>query len=192
VNETGGTNSVLKGNLKKRLVTMTIANVSPSGENPGTVNVQAVIKGLSSVLNIFAGVGACTVDSQGNLTPLPAASWPAGAGTMQITPQTFFGDRGKLEFRPVFQDPTAVDHLNHPLPQALPFSWNFPGECDEAVIDIVLDSAAWAGTGVHVQINLQVMAEYFGPWWDAKAYVEAMGQVQCAAPNNQPLAFSSL
>jgi hypothetical protein len=184
MNEMGGTNAPLKGNLKRRLVTTTIAAISP-GENPGgTKTVSAVLRGLSKVLDVAVGVGAFTVDAQGNTRPLFAAAWPAGAGTIQITPQGNFPDRGKVPFRPIFQDPTFVDNLNHPLPQALPFSWNFPGEADEAVIDIVLNIAPWAASGTVGEIVLEIWVEYFGPWWDIDAVMVALGQVNCSVPGS--------
>lgn len=182
MNIKGGTRGVLKGNLKRRLDSMTLANITLGEPGEGNVTVSPLITGLSSVLNVFVGVSAILIDDDGNRTPLPAASWPANAGTIQITPQTNFSDRPKGLLRPVFQDPTAAANENNPLPQDLPFSWNFPGECDEAVLDIVLNKGAWLGFGRGgIQIQLQVMIEYFGPWWDVEAIELAMGQVSMPA-----------
>lgn len=182
MNEMGGTRGPLKGNLKRRLVSATIATISP-GENPGgSKTVTAVIEGLSSVLTVFMGVGAFTIDTDGNTYPLPAALWPAAPGSVQMTPQTNFPDRGKIPFRPVFQDPTAIDNANHPLPMVLPFSWNFPGESDEGVIEIILNIAAWAASGKVAAIVLQCMVEYTGAWWDYTAVQQALGQVTISVP----------
>jgi hypothetical protein len=97
-----------------------------------------------------------------------------------------------MQFRPVFQDPTNGTNTNAPQPQALPFSWNFPGECDEAVVVLSFDSAAWDGFDFQgadeVQIVLQVMVEYNGQWWDADAFKLAMGQVQVTPPGS-PVEF---
>lgn len=183
MNEQGGTRAVLKGNLKRRLVSCTIANVAFGEPGAGLVTVSPVLRGLSSVLKCFAGVGALLIDDDGETSALRATQWPVGAGTLQMTPQSNFDDRPKQLFREVFQDPTFNDNDNHPLPMALPFSWNFPGEADEAVFDIVLDKAAWVGFGRGgIQINLQVMVEYFGPWWDVTAIELALGQVQLSPP----------
>ena len=191
MNEKGGTASVLKGNLKQRLLSLPIAFVRPEAGVGGSHTVRAVVRGLSSVLKVFVGCSAYRVDLNGTMQPLDPGAMPAGAGTMQIIPQSNFGDSPKLQFRPVFQDPTAVDHLNHPLPQAIPFSWNFLGECDEAIIEVVLDGNAWSESNLTVKIVLQVMVEYFGPWWDAEAYRLAMGQVQLSPPGSL-LLFSSI
>lgn len=184
MNETGGTRATLIGNLKRRLASFPLARIqNGEGVTVGNVTQSCIIRGLSSVLRVFVGVGAYTRDNVGNQLPFPASSWPANAGTMQITPQSFFQDRGKVPFRPVFQDPTAVDHLNHPLPQALPFSWNFRGECDEAIVDVVFNQAAWAGTAALLFPVLQVMVEWDGSWWDIDAMNLAFSQVQVNGPS---------
>lgn len=191
MNLTGGTRGVLKGNLKRRLVSATIARVSPGEVGSGQVNLQALLTGLSGVVNVFVGCGAYQETVEGNLIAFPPASWPVGAGTIQMTPQTNFPDAPKIQFRQVFQDPTANDNDDHPLPMALPFSWNFPGECDEALIDIMLDRDVFQGTGLNIAIVLQVMIEYYGPWWDAEAFTLVMGQVNANPPSNKPLVISS-
>ena len=184
MNESGGTRGVLKGNLKRRLVSASLAFTNVAVETSGLVTLRSVITGLCDVLNVFVGIGAFQVDDDGNEVALPAALWPAGGGTMQIIPQTNFPDRGKVLLRPVFQNPASLTpHDNDPLPQALPFSWNFPGECDEAVIETILDTGVWEGTDAtlgKVAIVLQVMVEYNGYWWDAEAINLALGQVQLA------------
>ncbi len=192
MNEMGGTNAILIGNLKRRLVSTTLAFVQiAEGVNTGNVTVSATIRGLCKALDVFAGIGGFEKDAGGNLVPLPASAWPAAAGTMQITPQGNFPDRPKTLFRPLFQDPTIADNANHPLAQALPFSWNFPGECDEAVVDVVFNQAAWANFGINAQIDLQVMVEYVAPWWDATAVKLAMGQVQVTPPGKALTIFST-
>ena len=184
MNIAGGTNGVLKGNLKAREVSANVARISPGESGEGNVTVSCTLKGLSSVLNVFVGVGGYQEDSFGNMVALPPSLFPATAGTIQITPQSNFPDRPLVQFRPIFQDPSQPSNENHPLPQALPYSINFPGECDEAVIDIVLNQAAWDGTGITGGITIQVMVEYVGPWWDAQAVVLAIGQVSLTPPGN--------
>lgn len=192
MNVKGGTRGVLAGNLKRRLDSQVLANIVIGEPGDGDVTVSCTIQGLSSVLNVFAGVSAVLMEDGGNGVPIAAEDWPANAGTLQIIPQTNFGDRPRGKLRPVFQDPTATDNENHPLPQDLPFSWNFPGECDEAVVEVVLNKAAWVGYGVGgIQIQLQVMVEYFGPWWDVEAVQLAMGQVSLSPPGKIERLFSS-
>jgi hypothetical protein len=192
--ETGGTRGVLKGNLKRRMVSCTIATMSPGEAGSGVVEFRGLIKGMSSVLNMCVAVGGYIGEAgSGNddLQALPPTSWPAGAGTIQIIPQSRFGDSPPLQFREVFQDPTAVTNANFPLPEDLPFSWNFPGEADEAVIISRLDRDAWQGSGLTCKIVMQVWAEYFGPWWDVDAYVLAMGQVAVDPPSTKPVVFTT-
>jgi hypothetical protein len=192
MNETGGTQGVFKGNLKRRLCSCVIAQVSPGEVGSGPFTVTALLRGLSSVLNVFVGVGGYQMTDDDNIVPIPPSVWPAGAGTIQMIPQSNFPDGGaKCQFRPVFQDPTFSDNANHPLPQELPFSWNFPGEADEAVIEITIDRDVFQGTGLSFSIELQVMVEYFGPWWDAEAFKLAMGQVSITPPTNKPIVVSS-
>ena len=190
MNVTGGTRGVLKGNLKRRIVSSTIMKFSPGEAGSGTETVTLLIGGLCNLVDVFVGIGGYQETAEGNLVPLPAALWPAGAGTVQLVPQTAFPDSPKLLFRPVFQDPTATTNTNVPQPEELPFSWNIPGECDEAVVQIILDRDAWQGSGLTGGVVVQVMAEYFGPWWDADAYMLAMGQIQLSAPN-KPLVFTT-
>lgn len=192
MNTPGGTRGVLKGNLKKRLVSCTLAAMEPGEIGEGTVTFKATIRGMCKLLDMAVAVGAYTVSADGSdMEPLPPSLWPAGAGTLQIIPQSNFGDAPKLQFREVFQDPTATDNADNPLPQNLPFSWNFPGEADEAVVIVILDRDAWQGSGLTCRVVLQIWAEYFGPWWDADAYVLAMGQVNCDPPTTTPVPFST-
>lgn len=192
MNEMGGTKGVLKGNLKRRLVSCTLATMTPGEIGSGTVTFRGVITGMCSLLNMAVGVGAYVESADGSDNqPLPPSQWPAGAGTIQIIPQSNYPDAPRLQFREVFQDPTAADNADNPLPENLPFSWNFPGEADEAVIEIILDRDAWQGSGLTCKVVMQVWCEYFGPWWDADAYVLAMGQVACTPPTDKPVPFST-
>ncbi len=194
MNEAGGTHGVRTGNLKRRLVSATLARTSLSAEpGVGDRTFTAVVRGLAGVLDVWIGVGGYQVDDDTNGNGLPAALWPAAAGTIQITPQSNFPDRPKIPFRPVFQNPTSLTpHSNDPLPQQLPYSYNMPGECDEAIVTVVLAQAAWVGSGLgDVRIDLQVMVEYNGAWWDAEAIELALGQVQLSAPGGQPLVLAS-
>lgn len=190
MNESGSTRGVLKGNLKRRMLSSTIATFSPgeAGSGPETIRLQ--LTGLCNLLDVFVGVGAYQITAEGNKIALPAASWPVGGGTVQLVPQTNFPDSPKILFRPVFQDPTAVTNANFPLPEDLPFSWNMPGECDEGLIEVILDRDAWQGSGLTGGVMVQVMAEYFGPWWDEEAYRLAMGQLNLSPPN-KPLIITT-
>jgi hypothetical protein len=190
MNEMGGTRGVLKGNLKRRLLSSTIMTFSPGEAGSGVENITLQISGLCNLLDLFVGVGAYQITAEGNKIPLPAASWPAGGGTVQLVPQTNFPDSPKIDFRPVFQDPTTATNTNNPQPEELPFSWNIPGECDEALIQIALDRDAWQGSGLTGGVMVQVFAEYFGPWWDEEAFRLAMGQITLSAPN-KPIVFTT-
>lgn len=192
--EMGGTRAVQKGNLKRYLPSFTIATMSPGEIGSGTVTLRGTIKGLRSVLDVGVGIGAYIGEAgsaDDDLQALPPSQWPAGAGTMQIIPQGNPPDAPRTQYRPVFQDPTAVDNLDHPLPQALPFSWNFPGEADEAVIEIVLDRDAWQGSGLTCKLVMETWIEYVGPWWDVEAIILAMGQVTVDPPTTSPVPFST-
>ena len=188
--EEGGTAGVLKGNLKRRLLSANIMQFSPGEAGSGPVSIRLLLSGLCSLVDVQVACGAYQITTDGNQIPLAPVDWPAGAGTIQIIPQSAFPGAPKLQFREVFQDPTAVTNANFPLPEDLPFSWNMPGECDEAIIIVTLDRDAWQGSGLTGGVIVQATAEYFGPWWDADAYRLAIGQISLSPPS-KPLIFTT-
>jgi hypothetical protein len=88
------------------------------------------------------------------------------------------GNQPKIYLRPVFQNPfAAAPNSNNPLPQDLPFGWEFSTEADEVYIDIQFTMAKAPGS-VDGNVVVQVTIEYNGQWWDTKAIQAALGQVQ--------------
>ncbi len=188
--EMGGTRGVFSGNLKRRLLSANIMQFSPGEAGSGEATATLLLSGLCNLVDVWIGIGGYQITTEGNQIPLMPADWPAGAGTVQLLPQSAFPGAPKLVFREVFQDPTAVTNANFPQPEALPFAWNMPGECDEGIIQVVLDRDAWQGSGLSGGVIVQAMVEYFGPWWDAEAYRLAMGQVTLSPPP-KPLVFTT-
>jgi hypothetical protein len=172
----GGTNTYKVGGLKRRLDPVIVANlVSLQALGTGTPLQRLVLKGLSGDLNIqIAAAPVGLTDS----TPIIPSQVPAGFATMQLTPVVVCGNQPKIYLRPVFQNPfAAAPNSNNPLPQDLPFGWEFSTEADEVYIDIQF-TMALAPSNANGNVVVQVSIEYNGQWWDTKAIQAALGQVQ--------------
>ena len=172
----GGTNSYKLGCLKRRLDPVIVANFAQFALGNATVfNAQVVLKGLSGDLNVH--IAAAPVGSTNSTPILPSAILP-GWAEMQLTPAIICGNQPRIYLRPVFQDPFAVaPNSNNPLPQDLPFGWEFSTEADEVYIDITINNAL-SPINVDGSVIVQVTVEYNGQWWDSKAIQAALGQVQ--------------
>lgn len=172
----GGTNSYKVGALKRRLDPVIIANLTSALPTDLLIPTQRlVLKGLSGDLNIqIIGAPVGLTDS----TPIIPSQIPAGFATMQLTPVVVCGNQPKIYLRPVFQDPFAVaPNSNNPLPQDLPFGWEFSTEADEVYIDIAFKDG-FVPLNINGNVVVQVTVEYNGQWWDTKAIQAALGQVQ--------------
>lgn len=172
----GGSNSFKAGSLKRRLPAVTVARLDSSMEgNTDTIVQRAILKNLNGDLNIqlVAAFGG-PADGQ----PITPDLIAAGAATMQLTPVVDSPNAGKIYLRPVFQDPSANQNENHPLPQDLPFGWEFQTEADEVYIDITMSNVLFSTTNLEGQILLQATVEYNGAWQNIEAIRYAISQVQ--------------
>lgn len=174
----GGTNSYKLGDLKRRLDPVVIMIFSSGVEADGNQRTaRVVLKGLSGDLNVHILAAPVGVSDSQPLTPdLFAAGW----ATMQLTPVVLCGNQPKTYLRPVFQDPfAAAPYSNNPLPQDLPFGWEFSTEADEVYCDVVINSATIpVPEGINGSVIVQATVEYNGQWWDTKAIQASLGQVQ--------------
>lgn len=182
----GGTQGFKVGSLKRRLDAVHLAKLDPStsGAVSGTATFRIVLKGLNGDLNIHLLAGVVSPDGQTLVDPSQVV---AGAATMQLTPVQNLPNAGRVLLRPVFQDPTAAQNENHPLPQDIPFGWEFSTEADEVYVDIVVDLvliADFADEPLDGLIVVQATVEYNGQWWDTKAVQYALGQVQLSGVGN--------
>lgn len=183
----GGSDVYKRGSLKHRLESQTFARLAGGVTVTGaaTETQRFKLTGLSGALNVQIAAGFVPVDGgdvSGQGALITPARIPAGGATMQLTPITNFGDKGRVMLRPVFQDPTLPVNSNNPLPMDLPFGWEFSTETDEVWIDIVV-TKDWTGLAVNDPTLLglgvvQVTIEYNGQWWDTNAIKWAIGQVQ--------------
>jgi hypothetical protein len=179
----GGSNTFKVGSLKRRLPAVVLATLdSQQASDLGIVAQQIVLKGLSGTLKIQIMAAFSSVDG---LTPISPDLVPAGAATIQLTPAVLTPNAGKIFGRPVFQDPTASPNVNTPLPQDLPFGWEFTTEADEVYIDVEIDNTLLDGSKLTGQIVVAATVEYNGSWWSIEAIRYAISQVQltgCEAP----------
>lgn len=191
----GGTHGVLIGALKRRLKTITIARLSTSeGTTLGvSANSRLLLKNLNGVLNVQLAVGVLSVSG----SPLRPSQYPAAGtafGTVQLTPINNFPDGNqKIYLRPVFQDPAQPQQENHPLPQDIPFGWEFETRADEVEIDVLLTADGWQSSGINGNIVVQATVEYNGSWWDQQAISYALGQVDfMGGPSTVPVISSQI
>src|SRR5882724_11011523 len=127
----GGTNSFKVGSLKRRLDPVIVAILDNTVGGPAVPTSETrriVLKNLNGDLNIHVCAAAVGPTDGTSIQPAELA---AGAATMQLTPVVYTGTQSKIFLRPVFQDPVAAQNENHPLPQDLPFGWEFSTEADE-------------------------------------------------------------
>lgn len=172
----GGTNSYKVGSLKRRLDPVIVANLSSAFVSDVLTPTQRlVLKGLSGDLNVhIAAAPVGLTDS----TPILPSAIAAGFATMQLTPVIVCGNQAKIYLRPVFQNPfAAAPNSNNPLPQDLPFGWEFSTEADEVYIDIAFNDSL-VPSNANGNVVVQATVEYNGQWWDTKAIQAALGQVQ--------------
>jgi len=165
------------GNPKRHLDLVTLAQLSTSGAAPesGTITQYLQLNGLTG--NLKLDVGVTFLDPTSNL-PLDAPG--TNAITLQIYPYKNVDGR-KIFARPVFQDPTATDNQNNPLPQACPFIWEGPfTEADGLLLEVIYDLKEFAGFNKTVQVVAEATVEYNGSWWDVKAFTFALANVQWA------------
>jgi hypothetical protein len=174
-----------RGNLKRRLPTVTVAlvqNDNALGEvSSGTVKFRHVLKNIFGGLSINLSVGLVGLDVT---TPVEAAAMPAGAITWQGTPVNVFGDAPPMFLRPIFQDPTATDNGNHPLPQDAPFGWEFETVGDDLYIDITVNATLLVGMNIKGRLVIQAAVEYTGSWPFPEAVVYQLNMVQLTGGNS--------
>jgi len=171
-------NAYKVGDLKRRLPTTVLALLTQSGAGTlapaGVHTIRRVVKNINKGLSLHVSVG---LQSDGASKMVEASVLPAGAITWQGTPVNQFGD-APVPLRPIFQDPTAVDNGNHPMPQDVPFGWEFSTVGDDLVIDVVVTTALLINTLITAQLVLQVAVEYSGAWPFPEAVKYMLNQVQ--------------
>jgi len=173
----GSTNSIKRGVLKRRLPAVILARLDPlTPAASAVVPFRLQLKNISGDLNCHI-CGSFSSPTDGS--PINPAFLGPGAVTMQLTPSVLTPNAGRIFLRPVFQDPTAAQNENHPLPQDLPFGWEFQTEADEVYIDVNANQSLITSiqTGLDGQLLVQVTVEYNGQWWDIKAAQEALSRV---------------
>jgi hypothetical protein len=176
----GGSNTFKIGSLKRRLPAVVLATLNSSQTSSlGTINQHIVLKNLSGSLKCQIMGSFSSIDGKPAIVP---ASIPAGAVTMQLTPVVLTPNAGKIYGRPTFQDPTALANQNHPLPQDLPFGWEFSTESDEVYIDVVI-ADVFGGLALDGQIVIAASVEYNGDWWSVEAIKYALSRVQLTGAN---------
>jgi len=186
----GGPDTFKRGSLKRRLPATVIAYLSTSDET-GPLGVQTcrlLLKNLNADLkcHIVAGV----ISNVGEV-PIRPEDVPPDAATLQLIPKVIPPDGPPIFLRPVFQNPALPQQRNNPLPQNLPFGWEFTTNTDEVEITVVIEPSLWVGSDLTGKIAIMVDIEYDGQWWDTKAMQYAIGQVQLTgAPQAFPILTS--
>lgn len=178
----GGPDVYKSGSLKRRLPIVTVCELSPTDET-GVVTAfttRLLLKNLNADLKVHI---MAAVASNVGIDPIEAGDVPAGAATMQLVPKALPPDSPPLFLRPVFQNPALAQNENHPLPQDIPFGWEFSTNTDEVAIDIVITPLLWDSTELRGKILVMVDIQYDGAWWDTKAVAFAIGQVQLVGGN---------
>lgn len=177
----GGSNTFKIGSLKRRLPAVVLATLNSGVTSSlGALQQHIILKNLNGSLKVQIMGSFSSVDGK---TPIIPANIPAGAVTMQLTPVVLTPNAGKIFGRPVFQDPTvAATNQNHPLPQDLPFGWEFSTEADEVYIDIAI-ADVFGGLNLDGQIVVAASVEYNGNWWSIDAIKFAISQVQLTGAN---------
>jgi hypothetical protein len=178
----GGTTGVFAGSLKRRLKAIPLAQLSGTAE--GSIQTETTMRllltGLNGTLNVHIAVGI-----EGNSQFIRPSDVPSGGATMQLTPINLFPDVAKKVYlREVFQDPTATDNQNHPLPVDIPFGWEGSTEADQIEIEVTIhitndsEEPIWTESGIFGRLMCEVTVEYNGAWWDVEAIQYALSQVQ--------------
>jgi len=200
----GGPTSYRQGFLVRRLPSIVLFYLKNNGSGVTTQQtIRVQVKGLQANLIYLMGVCAVPNDAAHELEPEIdplfaglAGNYPPNPGTMQITPFVYPPQSTRMIFRPVFQDPTATDHKNHPLPQDIPYAWVVSGDdADGAYIDVDIPDSAWgAGEGVNVNgaIVFQISIAYDGSWWDSQALEKAISMVTATGTSAQPTTISTI
>lgn len=156
----GSTNSFRAGSKVRRLAPVTLCTFVPTA---GTVAVNDPVNLMLTGLNqdLVALIGVGIIASNPSLPMLPMG-YPSNVGNVQLIPRMGIAG-GNLYMRPVFQDPTATDNANHPLPQNYPFGWTFePGGADACLIQVVTNAANFSVTGIAGSLVVCVNVAYVG------------------------------
>lgn len=177
----GGTTAIFQGSLKRRLKGIPLVRFSSSAEGTSlaaTQNFRLLLKNLSGDLNVQIAAGINATGSGGPIRPNQYPAPGTAFATLQLTPINNFPDANqKVYLRPVFQDPALPQQQNNPLPQDIPFGWEFDSRCDEVEIDVFVTAAGWLNTNVNGLLTVEITIEYNGEWWDAQAISYALSQV---------------
>lgn len=200
----GGTNAFLGGNFKRKLDPVTVALFASTYPTvPGAQTISLYLKNLCGQLFCHIGAGfslAPGVNGNNGNNPLLPGDWGGGVlpglATMQLTPIMDSGAAPKLALRRVFQDPTALQNQDHPLPQDLPFGWEFTTEADQVLIQIALNTVALANVTFNgIAISVQATVEFIGQQgadWDEQSIRRALGQVILTRAGDSMLVQSAL
>ncbi len=187
----GSTDSYKMGSKKRRLDPVQLAIFQNNSATNAANNFKLKLKGLSDDLSILVACGL----SAGQDALIFPAQYPASPGTIQVYPKTNVQGYPVL-LREVFQDPTATDNKNHPLPQDLPYGWSFsPEGVDEAIIEVVIPQNVYTNANIPTNTILlvEVTIEYVGAALDVsngnnRQLAEwVMGQVQLS--NITPITY---
>jgi len=172
-------NAYRVGDLKRRLGTVVLAYLTQDGAGTlapaGTHVIRRVVKNINKGLSLHVSVGLA---NNGTGALIEAVSLPAGAITWQGIPVNIFGDSPPVPLRPIFQDPTFSDNSNHPLPQDVPFGWEFSTVGDDLIVDTTINTSLLVNTLLTAQLVLQVAVEYSGAWPFPEAVKFMLNQVQ--------------
>lgn len=192
----GGTTGVLAGQLKRRLKPVTFAFMSSAESASGSATVEThpkiLLKNLFGTLRVHVSVGLVPSREGDTIRP---DMYPAFPGTFQLTGITRNPEgMEKMYLRPLFQDPSLAANENHPLPQNIPYGWEFVTSADEVEIAVDINDVdgenPYAETQLNGQFQVQVSVEYLGNWWDVKAVNYSLSQVTMTPINGPPTFFT--
>lgn len=173
--ENTGSDSFKDGNLTRHIATVSLAILNSTLSTSAALAIILKVQGLTQALTLHVCVAA--VGPEG--APIKPEDYPAAPGTWQMLPIVKAPDSPRIYLREVFQDPTATDNKNNPLPQDIPFGWSFePEGAQEAEIDVVIPVNGYAATDLNGKLVCNVVAMYTANWMTPEAFEFAVSKVR--------------
>ena len=173
--EEGGVGSFTDGVLTRHIKTVTLAYLSSAAGSSAVFDAILKVQGMTQALTLHICVAAVGPESN----PIKPADYPAAPGNWQLTPIVKPPERPRIYLREVFQDPTATDNADHPLPQDIPFGWSFePEGAQEAEITVHVDANAYLTSELDGQLVCDVVAMYTANWVTPEAFNYAISKVR--------------
>jgi len=182
-----------RGDLKRRLAILPLATMNADiAANPGilagTFTFRAVLKNLAAGLSISLAVAPVGFDSA---VPILPAQIPPLAITWQATPVLLFPDAPPTYLRPIFHNPAIANNSNNPLPQDVPFGWEFETVADEIWIDVTVNATLLHLSLAAGRIAVFASVEYTGNWPYPEAVKWSLTQVQLIQAGEATTVFNT-